>query len=180
MVVLHHPRNRGKGAALITAFNWCQHKELEAVITMDGDGQHDSRELPNLIRHSRTSGCDIIVGSRMHDRKGMPRQRIMTNTVSSRLMSWLTGQTVPDSQSGFRLIRSAVLRSLSFSGQYYDLESELLIKAAGAGYTIGSIPVPSIYNNQTSHFHGIKDTLAIARVIFKGCLSRLIHARAHA
>jgi glycosyltransferase involved in cell wall biosynthesis len=103
--VLEHEINLGKGAALKTGFEYAVAKGYDAVVTMDGDGQHDPSAIPDFLDALETSDADIIVGTRMHAVGEMPKLRIWTNRTTSRIVSLITRQNIPDSQSGYRLIK---------------------------------------------------------------------------
>ena len=164
--VLEHEVNLGKGAALKTGFEYAVEKEYDAVITMDGDGQHDPSAIPDFIDAVEKCDADIIVGTRMHAVGEMPRLRIWTNRTTSRIVSLLSGQKILDSQSGYRNIKVKVLRDVvkSFVTSKYDTESELLIRAARRGYRIGAIAIESIYTGCVSHINPVIDTLRFLRL----------------
>ena len=169
VIVLEHQRRCGKGVALQTGFKWLLNKQLKAVITMDGDGQHDAEAIPHFIQKAQATQYDIIIGSRMHQKKDIPVMRLFTNQASSLVISWLIKQSIPDTQSGFRFIKSKVLQSIKLTSRYYNIESEVLLKAALAGFSIGVIPVRAIYlKNQKSNFRLIRDSLIIIGTILKG------------
>lgn len=167
--VISHPINMGKGAALQSGFEALLSDEIknEAIIVLDGDGQHDPNELPMFIRSAAQSGAGIVVGNRLVDAAKMPRIRYWTNRVMSIILSWLSNQKIPDSQCGYRLIRREVLQGLAFTTQNYDMESEMLILASQLGFKIDSVPVKTIYSGETSEIKPGRDTLRFIRLIFK-------------
>lgn len=166
--VLRHGRNEGKGRALRTGLEHALKKGFDQIILMDGDGQHDSNEIPRFLKAAQDPQADIIVGSRMENVKDMPRERLVVNRIGSFLTSLLARQRIPDSQSGYRLVKSGVLRKITFTSRRYDLESEMLIKAGKRGFKIKSIPVKTIYRQEISHFHKFWDTLRFIKLILKG------------
>jgi glycosyltransferase involved in cell wall biosynthesis len=172
---LTHEANRGKGAALKTGFAWCLERGFKAMVTMDGDGQHDPREIISLIKTQHECGHDLVIGARLRNRRAMPLPRVITNRLSSTGISWITGLSIPDSQSGFRLISARVLQALELAGQRYDLESELLIKAAACGFSIGWTPIAVRYGNEVSHFRPFQDTW----LVLKGILASAQWRRAY-
>ena len=105
---LRMPRNLGKAAALRAGLEYAQARDFTHVLTLDGDGQHLPEDIPGLLD---ASAADLVIGARDFDRAGMPRSRYFSNTVGSKAASWLGGQEIRDSQSGFRLIRLEGLRS---------------------------------------------------------------------
>jgi glycosyltransferase involved in cell wall biosynthesis len=165
--VLTHEVNLGKGAALRTGFEYAVEKGYDAVITMDGDGQHDPKAIPDFLEALQKCDADVIVGTRMHAVGDMPKLRIWTNRTTSRVVSFLAGQKIPDSQSGFRLIKVRVLRDIvkSFVTSRYDTESELLIRAARRGYKSASVGIRSIYRGTVSHINPVVDTLRFLRLV---------------
>ena len=114
---------------------------FDAVITMDGDGQHLAYDIPFFIRFADYSGSDIFVGNRMNKTRHMPRVRILTNKAMSWFISEIAKQKIPDTQCGFRLIKKEVLRELALRTRKYEIESEVLIKASRLGFRIESIPI---------------------------------------
>ena len=172
--VLEHEVNLGKGAALKTGFEYAVAKGYDAVVTMDGDGQHDPSAIPDFLDALEKCDADIIVGTRMHAVGEMPKLRIWTNRTTSRIVSLITGQDIPDSQSGYRLIRVRVLRDIvkSFVTTRYDTESELLIRAARRGYSTATVAITSIYTGAVSHISPIVDTLRFVRLVSRSMFWR--------
>ena len=165
ITVLTHPQNRGKGAALKTGFAFALARGYDAVLTIDADGQHDPGSIPALVRAQRATDADIVLGSRMHDLSTMPLHRRCSNTLTSLVISLRTGQSVRDSQSGFRWIRSELLRAIPLTHDGYQLESELLIKALIAGARLAAVPVETIYGGRESFIHPFRDTVRFITLI---------------
>jgi glycosyltransferase involved in cell wall biosynthesis len=170
--VLGHTRNRGKGAALRTGFDHFLKTDLRAVVTLDADGQHCPREVPALIRRWAETGADIVVGTRKRDLNRMPTLRIVTNAVSSWLVSLSAGTRIHDSQSGFRLLSRRVIESVKTTSAGYGAESEILIKAAAKGYKVESVPVSTIYADERSHVHPLKQPLKFVGLMVKSIFWR--------
>ncbi len=163
--LLMHERNRGKGAALRSGFDYALSENYDAVITIDADLQHDPGEM-QLFLDAYTSEESILVGTRRLD-SGMPWERKLSNTLSSFVTSVVSGERIADSQCGFRLIPTPVLRRLHLSGDHYELEPELLIRAARAGYHITSVPIRTIYNGSASAIHPLRDTLRFLQMLLR-------------
>ncbi len=159
--------NRGKGAALARGFAHCLRRGYDAAITMDGDGQHAPEDVPFFVRAAQAPHTDILVGNRMHDSGTMPLVRYCTNMFMSWLISLLAGQQIPDTQCGFRLIKRRVLESISLRSSKFEVESEMLVKAARAGFSIVSVPVTTIYSGEDSSIRPFRDTLRFIRFFFK-------------
>ncbi len=165
-IVLKNDANKGKGASLIRGFNYLIEFDFDAIITMDGDGQHDPEEIPAFIQAAQDYNYDIVVGNRMCNCKGMPLPRVITNKFMSWIISGITRQDIPDTQCGFRLIKKEVIQKIRLATSRYETESEILIRAARNGFKIGSIPIKSIYRGEKSRINPFTDTLRFIKLIF--------------
>jgi glycosyltransferase involved in cell wall biosynthesis len=166
LTLLRHEVNQGKGEALKTGFAFACAEGYEAVITMDGDGQHLPSELPRFVEAWR-AGAAVVLGSRMEANENMPWLRKRTNEFTSNVVSGLAGQRVDDSQSGYRLFDAKVLHAISLESSRYDLESEILIKAGRLGHRIVSVPITTVYHDEVSSIHPFVDTLRFIRLVFR-------------
>ncbi len=154
------PGNRGKGAALRAGFEAALSVGCDAVLALDADGQHDPAYAPRLL--AALADADVVVGTR--DRGGeMPARRRVTNALSAAAARRLGRCDIPDPQSGFRALRSTVLRTVRGRGDRYEYETDLLLRAARAGFRIASVPVPTIYG-PPSHFREVRDGLRVVAV----------------
>lgn len=165
-VVISHNKNKGKGASLRDSFQKILEKDFEAIITMDGDGQHDPVEIPNFIQKFKESNADLILGNRA-DRRAMPFVRQITNKFMSRIISSIVGQKIPDSQSGFRLIKAEILKSIDLKTSNFEIESEIIIKIGRMGGRIVSIPISTIYRREKSKIKPAIDACRFLRLIIK-------------
>ncbi len=159
--------NEGKGASLIKGFAMCLSRGYDAVITMDGDGQHLPQDLPRFIRRAGESDSQILIGNRMQDTGSMPWLRIHTNQLMSDFISLIAKQKIPDSQCGFRLIKKDALEKMKLVTKNYEIESEILIKAARLRFKIESIPITTVYSGEKSNINPFVDTLRFVRLIMK-------------
>lgn len=158
-VVVKHEKNLGKGASLREGFRHIIKKGFDAVVIMDGDGQHLASDIENFIEAmNREPQVGMIIGNRMMDVSPMPTSRKLTNRFMSGLISMIARQSVPDSQSGFRLIKREVLQKIDLESSNYEIESEMIIKASRAGFRIGSVPIKTIYDGETSKINPFIDT----------------------
>jgi glycosyltransferase involved in cell wall biosynthesis len=174
--VLCNKLNSGKGASLIKGYAFAVSQGFDAVISMDGDGQHSTDDIKAFIQKAESSGCGIIIGNRMAMTKGMPVLRVVTNRFMSRIISAVAKQCIPDTQCGFRLIKKDLLQKLDLSTSKYETESEILIKAARLGFKIESIPVKTIYSGQKSQINPFVDTFRFLRFIILVSVRSLKHA----
>lgn len=163
--VLCHGRNRGKGNALSTGFDHALARGFPWVATLDADLQHRPEELPRLCRRAREARADIVLGCRMAATASMPALRLWTNRTTSFFVSLFARTRVQDSQSGFRLIRGAVLESVRLRTGRFETESELLIEAGRRGFAIAETPVSTIYGGEVSKIDKVGDTLRFLRLL---------------
>ena len=167
-IVMRHVKNLGKGASLKEGFDFIlRMTSFDFVIIMDGDGQHSPKDIQKFIVHAREQNDDIVIGNRMGFTRGMPIARKLTNRIMSSVLSVLCRQRIPDTQCGFRLIRRGVLEKIKLESSKYDLESELLIKASRRNMKIASVPVESIYRDELSRIHPVKDTVRFMNLLLK-------------
>lgn len=161
--------NRGKGAALRAGFRHAIALGATSILAIDADGQHDPRYAPALV--AALNDADVVVGSRTRDPRAMPLRRRVSNALSSAAISAIAGHHIPDSQSGFRAMRRAVIDAVSAVGERYEYETDFLIRAVRAGYRIGAVPVPTIYvpraQGGRSHFRECRDAARVVATIIR-------------
>jgi len=167
VVLLGHPLNRGKGEALRTGFGYAVQNGYDFVITLDADLQHKPEELKLFVEINQNGSYDLIVGTRDFSFKNMPLDRVVTNFVSSVILTLLSGQKIRDSQSGYRMISSRILREVKLKCRKYDLESEILIKAGRKGFRIGLVPTATVYEGSRSFINPLVDTGRFVKICWK-------------
>jgi glycosyltransferase involved in cell wall biosynthesis len=162
-ICLRHQRNQGKGAAVRTGISYALERDFSHVLFLDGDGQHSPADIPLLIEAARATGADMVIGARTFDRARMPLARYCSNRLGSVIASWLAGQQIRDSQSGFRLVRTDLLRLLHLRAQKYEIEMEILLKLSRAGGRIEHVPVETVYEDgrARSKMKPVRDTVRI-------------------
>jgi glycosyltransferase involved in cell wall biosynthesis len=182
-LVLRHPRRGGKGAALATGFAWALGRGHEAVVTLDGDGQHATAELPTLLAAHEREPEALIIGARAITPRGaaaradgagastqpMPGLNQVGNRLSTYWLGLFAGQPVGDSQSGYRVYpRALIAEPPRTTG--FEVESELLLRAARLGLTIRPVSISTIYQppeTRTTHFRKVQDTLRIMALVLR-------------
>ncbi len=170
--VLRLPRNRGKGAALRVGIDWWRRQGVAWVITLDADGQHDPADLPEFIRAVEQHNADTIVGWR-HDRSAMPWDRRLSNLLTSRIVSIITGQRIHDSQCGYRALRTELLAGHRWYEDGFAFESEWLLTQAAAGGRIEYIPIRTIYHRgEGGSMRRLPDTLRFIRLVLRRMWTR--------
>jgi glycosyltransferase involved in cell wall biosynthesis len=149
MVVRQVP-NAGKGAALRAGFRHALAADADAVVTLDGDGQHDPDEIPRFLEAFEADRPELVIGRR--DFGSMPPVRRVSNTVGGWVFSAAIGRRVADNQSGYRLIgrrlMSAMLDSVE-SG--FEFEVEMIARCIALGLPLTDVPIRTIYAGEPSH-----------------------------
>jgi len=160
---IQFPVNRGKGMALQKGFAAALGTGCDAVVTIDSDGQHDPAFAPSLI--AALEGCHIAIGTRDLTTEQMPRLRRLANFLSTTATRVISGGAVKDSQSGYRAIRREVLDEVHAHGDRYEFETDFIIRAAHAGFTITNVPISTIYG-PPSYFREFRDAMRVTGVLW--------------
>lgn len=183
--VLRLEPNRGKGGALKAGFRAALGEERSpgagspapvaestpaggwaAILTLDGDGQHDPAEVSAFLEAWANTGADLIVGAR--DYRSMPPIRWFTNTVSRQLFSWALGATVPDNQSGYRLrSRRLAEAALASPEEGFAFEVDEIAICLGRGYSLAWVPIRTIYGDETSDIKPWTHFVSFVRVTWR-------------
>ncbi|MEI7998653.1 MAG: glycosyltransferase family 2 protein [Candidatus Omnitrophota bacterium] len=163
-VVSTHKKS-GKGNALRLAFSQALAQGYDVVVTLDGDGQHSPLDIAHFLECHQKAHVDIVSGDRMHNPSGMPWIRLATNGFMSWIISIICRQEIVDTQCGFRLITSEVLKSIDLKCNDFEIETEILIKSSRKGFRIASVPIETIYRDEVSKIKPVRDTFRFIRYI---------------
>ncbi len=165
--VVDHPRNLGKGAALKTGFGIAIEEGFDGVLSLDADGQHMPSEIPKFLAAFDETSADLIIGDRSHLWGGMVPRRRNANRFSAWSISKFAGRRVPDTQSGFRVYSTEMLRSTPIRANGFAAESEIIVRAGRSGRVIVSVPIELAFVDglSTSHYRPLLDTIRIAVVV---------------
>lgn len=167
-----HSKNVGKGRCIREGLEYSLENGCDVVITMDGDGQHDLRDIDKFIEKHRTAGADIVLGNRMHNPKKMPFVRRCANVFMSFVLSHILGQRLDDSQCGYRLISRRAMEAMSLKTTKYEIESEMLIEAKRHNLRISSVEINSIYGGEFSQINPFFDTIRFIKLIIYESMRR--------
>ena len=159
--------NSGKGNAIRVGLRHLVRKGVEWIIIMDGDGQHLPEEIPLFIEKASSHLFGLINGNRLHDPKGMPWIRILTNRVMSFIVSRLAGLPILDSQCGYKMLSADFIRAAHLESSRFEIEDELLLEAVRLKVRIGFVPVTCVYGQEKSYIHPFRDTIRFIRFVFK-------------
>jgi glycosyltransferase involved in cell wall biosynthesis len=164
---LTHTVNMGKGAALRTGFNHLIGMgNASWALTMDADGQHAIADIDRFLHYiDQNPATAICVGYREMRIGKMPLMRILSNRITSGIMSIYCHQPIRDSQCGYRLYSLSFISSISIEYNRFEMESEVLLKAAAGKQPIGFIPIQTLYLDGTSHISHFYDTIRWVRAV---------------
>ncbi len=145
VIVVRHRINRGKGAATKTGIVAAQRLQPDVVVTMDGDGQHDPADIDALICPILCDGYDVVLGTRLVDRKGMPRIKVLANKIGN-IVTWLLyGIHVSDSQSGFRAYSHFAATIIDTKADKYEYDSKVIREINSNRLKFTEVPIKVRY-----------------------------------
>ena len=168
--VARHEVNRGKGAALKTGYALIAERfpACSGVITADADGQHTVADVWRLAEALTRGERKLYLGSRDFSLPHVPKKSRYGNWITSGVFRLFYGQWLPDTQTGLRAFRREELELMrQVEGERYEYEMRVLIACARAGIPMESITIETVYenNNEGSHFHPLRDSYRIYKVI---------------
>jgi glycosyltransferase involved in cell wall biosynthesis len=158
--VLRQRPNQGKGAALRAGFAAALADGVEAVITLDADGQHDPVEIPAFLaahahRPADGGAAELIVGRR--DFRRMPPVRRVSNWLGTVVLSGALGHWIADNQSGYRVIGRRLMEAMLESrDDGFAFEVEMIAVCLREGWRIDWLPIRTIYGDETSHIRPLR------------------------
>lgn len=168
VILLEHPKNRGKGAAIKTGLKYIDSSRCSNIVIMDADYQHLPSSIEKFINHIESNkNTGLILGVRNKTIGIMPLHRIISNTLTSYIVSFRTFKRFHDSQCGFRCLR------VDFKDIFYDLsdgwgfETEFLIRAVKAGLAIDEISIPTLYGEDDSKMNNSQAIMSFISALVK-------------
>ena len=163
--VIVHPQNRGKGESIKTGLRHWLDRQFTYVVILDADGQHLPEEIDRFVNVALASDAQLFIGTRMNDLSGMPPLRRIVNRYMSKRISRTCGQKIPDTQCGFRMLHRQLVPDVLGGANRFDYETEMLIFASRKGYRIESIPITTVYSDEVSSIHPIRDTIRFFKLM---------------
>jgi len=162
--VIRHASPRGKGESLRDGFREALRLGFDAVVAMDGDGQHDAADIPRMLAAARKYPDSLVIGARIRTRENQPNARRRANAVADWGISWGCGIPVADTQSGQRYYPRKALDLVDLPAQGFVFEAALLIAAVrDLGLGVVSVPIDTRYSSEfrLSHFRPVRDVTLI-------------------
>jgi len=163
--IVRHDRNRGKGAAVMSAAKEARNLGMTHLITIDADGQHDPADIPLFLSKIEEAPQAIVVGARNFAGTDTPFSSRFGRRFSNFWFRVQTGRSLKDTQSGFRAYPVVVLDWLKLLERHYTFEVEVLVKAAWAGIDLREVEISVHYSEGTkrlSHFRPFQDNFRLS------------------
>ena len=177
-VVCKHETNQGKGRALKTGFKrFCEEFPEEFIITVDADGQHDPASVMAVAEKLMAQPHDLILGVRDFSQLHIPLKNRIGNLLTRRIVRWLIGSPITDTQTGLRgMNKESVRRFLDVAGERYEYETNMLLACKKNHIQITETPISAVYidDNKSSHFHVIRDSFMIYMQLLKFASASII------
>jgi len=170
VTIVHHPRNMGKGAAIKSGILKAKEMNCTCGIFLDSDLQHPPERIPAFIRDFEKGDIQLVLGKRSFSPRYMPYHRILSNTITSFIISLRTMKRVHDTQCGFRLVDLEQVQVSQCADDGFQFESELLIRALVTDKGYSEVKIPTIYNQSRSSINNFWDTIRFIRLVLKSYL----------
>ena len=169
--LLHHEVNRGKGAALKTAFEWFLQNRPQGVgvVTVDGDNQHHPEDTRACTLEMINSG-KVILGCRDFSLDHVPARSRFGNNTTCAVFKIFCGMKISDTQTGLRAIpRDAVKAFCQVSGDRFEYETNMLLSLKELDIPYGEVKIRTVYieENKSSHFRAVRDSARIYALILR-------------
>lgn len=145
-IVIKHMFNCGKGAAVKTGMELAKKLKADYVITFDGDGQHNPKDIKKIVE-KLNGGFEVILGNRFIKKNRIPFFNRMGNFLANILTYLIYGLWVGDSQSGFRGYNKKALDKLELSSDQYDFDSEVIREIAHHQLKFCEVPIDVFYTS---------------------------------
>jgi glycosyltransferase involved in cell wall biosynthesis len=165
--VIEQRPNQGKGAALRAGFRRALTDGADAVLTLDADGQHDPAEIPTFLSAwAAEPRPDLVIGRRNF--RAMPPIRRLSNVLGGWAISWAIGRSIPDNQSGYRLVSRRIMEATLASDEHgFEFEVEMITSCIRLGGTIAWVPIRTIYAGEPSHIRPLTHLRSFIRIVRK-------------
>jgi glycosyltransferase involved in cell wall biosynthesis len=171
--VISHRRRLGKGQAIRTGVAAVRARGGSVMVTLDADGQHDPADVPSVLAALRRTPRSIAIASRRRDADALPPARRNALRVAAFFVDWTADLSVRDTQSGFRGYPVAVFDELTLTRGGFVLETEVLLAAAAADWSIIELDVRAIPRaGRRSRFRPLLDGAAIVTFVGRHVIAR--------
>ncbi len=175
--VIHHEVNKGKGRALKNGFRCAMEEFPDAagVITIDGDGQHLTKDIIECGNRMLREKRNVVLGCRNFDLPGVPPRSVAGNKTTSKMFRIVYGIRLSDTQTGLRAIpREYLERFCAVEGERFEYETNMLLKMKRWGIRFSEQEIETVYEDENagSHYNTVKDSWRIFKVMARDLFGR--------
>ncbi len=175
-LVINHATNRGYGEAIKSCFETAKANDADVLVILDGDGQHEPGEIPQLLAPILRGEADVTIGSRFCTNEvKIPHYRKFGIRVITHLFNFGSGVKVSDSQSGFRAYSKKIFSTLPLSEKGMSISIETLEKSRRKGAIIQEVPISCFYAPTTLSLNAIRHGLGVALSVIRIRLKSRLH-----
>ena len=161
-VVISHKINKGYGAAIISLFNYARENNVDIMITVDGDGQHDPDQIPLLLNTISQHNVDVVIVSRfLNQNIEAPGYRQRGIKIITSTANYGTDLKVSDSQSGFRAYSKNAINAIHPTEENMSISTEILFKISNKGLSLAEIPITISYDGDTSQHNPVSHGVSV-------------------
>ena len=177
--LLVHEVNRGKGRALKTGMQYVlEHRpDSPGVITVDGDGQHHADDILACAQAMLDRKDEVILGVRDFSQPDVPFKSRFGNNLTKSVFRIFCGIRISDTQTGLRAIPAQYLKAMTeFTGERFEYETNMLLEMKSKSIPFSEVKIRTIYldENASTHFHPVRDSFKIYKVILKFGMSSIL------
>lgn len=177
--LLVHEQNYGKGHALKTAMHYflSNRPNSPGIITIDGDGQHHADDILACAQAMLDRKDEVILGVRDFSEPEVPFKSRFGNNMTKTVFRLFCGIRISDTQTGLRAIPAKYIEAMTeFAGERFEYETNMLLEMKARSIPFSELKIQTIYldENASTHFHPIRDSLKIYKIILKFGISSAI------
>ena len=167
-LVVRHATNAGYGQTIASCFEAAKTNDADILVVLDGDGQHDADEVPDVVEPLLAGQADLVIGSRFLGKQAnVPTYRKFGIDVITFLCNFGSKVKVSDAQSGFRGYRREVLDTVSLTEKGMGVSVEILIEARRLGHRIAEVPITCTYHRGGSTLNPVTHGVGVAFTVVK-------------
>ncbi|RLI23522.1 glycosyltransferase family 2 protein [Candidatus Bathyarchaeota archaeon] len=168
--VIRHERNLGYGAALASLFREARNMNVDVMVTLDADGQHDPDDIPKLVKPILDGEADIVIGSRFltkDDSANIPAYRRLGIKAITKMTRMFAYTKITDAQSGFRAYGRKAIAVIQPSEYGMGASTEILQKASRHGLKVKELPIKTVYDERSSTHNPVRHGIEVISSIIK-------------
>jgi glycosyltransferase involved in cell wall biosynthesis len=154
--LVRHPINKGYGIAIKRLFSIAKEKNVEVMVTLDSDGQHDPKQIPRLVEPILNEGFDVVIGSRFlrkDDNKKVPRYRSLGIKTITKFAKAVSFNNITDAQSGFRAYSKYAIAKINLFEDGMSVSAEILLRAKENDLSMKEVPITVSYDLEGTSTH---------------------------